>query len=119
MADDSLRRKALAEWRGLDEPRPRADRCASVAELLQKVMPKLGLGDRLGEQQVSAAWREVVGDFLALHSLPVGLSGGVLTVQVVQPSVRYELDRTWKRDILTKLQDRFGKRVVSEVRFRL
>jgi len=119
MSNDPLRRRALAEWRGLEEPRPKADRCASVAELLQKVMPKLGLGERLGEQQVSAAWREVVGEFLALHSLPVGLSAGVLTVQVVQPSVRYELDRSWKRDILNKLQERFGKSVVRDIRFRL
>lgn len=119
MSPDSLRRKVLAEWRGLEEPKQKADRCASVADLLQKVMPKLGLGERLGEQQVASAWREVVGDFLAQHSLPVGLSGGVLTVQVVQPSVRYELDRTWKRDILAKLQERFGKKVVREVRFRL
>ncbi|MCX6968728.1 MAG: DUF721 domain-containing protein [Verrucomicrobia bacterium] len=119
MSNDMLRRKALAEWRGLDEPRQKADRCASVAELLQKVMPKLGLGERLGEQEISAAWKEVVGDFLAQHSLPVGLSGGTLTVQVVQPSVRYELDRSWKRDILSKLQMRFGKKVVREVRFRL
>ena len=86
---------------------------------MQKVMPKLGLGERLGEQQVTAAWRDVVGDFLATHSLPVGLSAGVLTVQVVQPSVRYELDRNWKRDILTKLQERFGKKIVRDVRFRL
>lgn len=119
MATDSLRRKVLSEWRGLDEPAPKADRCASVADLLQKVMPKLGLGERLGEQQVAEAWREVVGDFLATHSLPVALSAGVLTVQVVQPSVRYELDRTWKRDILSKLQERFGKKVVRDVRFRL
>ena len=119
MSNDPLRRRALAEWRRLEEPRPKADRCASVAELLQKVMPKLGLGERLGEQQVSAAWREVVGEFLALHSLPVGLSAGVLTVQVVQPSVRYELDRSWKRDILNKLQERFGKSVVRDIRFRL
>ena len=119
MSNDTLRRRALAEWRGLDEPRPKADRCSSVADLLQKVMPKLGLGERLGEQQVTAAWREVVGDFLATHSLPVGLSAGVLTVQVVQPSVRYELDRNWKRDILAKLQERFGKKIVRDVRFRL
>ena len=118
MANHTLRRRALAEWRGLEEPAAKANRCASVAELLQKVMPKLGLGERLGEQQVSAAWREVVGEFLALHSLPVGFSGGVLTVQVVQPSVRYELDRTWKRDILTKLQERFGKKMVRQIRFR-
>lgn len=118
MSPDSLRRKALAEWRGIEDPLRKSDRCASVGELLQKVMPKLGLRDRLSEQQISGAWREVVGDFLAQHSLPVGVSGGVLTVQVVQPSVRYELDRTWKRDILTKLQQRFGKKVVREVRFR-
>ena len=72
MSPDLLRRKVLSEWRGLDEPKSRAERCASVSDLLQKVMPKLGLGERLGEQQVTAAWREVVGDFLALHSLPVG-----------------------------------------------
>ena len=119
MSNDTLRRRALAEWRGLAEPAPRADRCSSVADLWQKVMPKLGLGERLGEQQVTAAWRDVVGDFLATHSLPVGLSAGVLTVQVVQPSVRYELDRNWKRDILTKLQERFGKKIVRDVRFRL
>ncbi len=119
MSPDSLRRKALTEWRGLEDPKPRPERCASVADLLRKVMPKLGLGERLGEQEVAAAWREVVGDFLAQHSLPVGLSGGVLTVQVVQPSVRYELDRTWKREILSKLQERFGKKMVREVKFRL
>jgi len=43
----------------------------------------------------------------------------VLTVQVLQPSVRYELDRTWKPQILSKLQARFGTRIVREVRFRL
>ena len=119
MSNAALRRRVLAEWRGLEEPGPKADRCATVGELLRKVMPKLGLGERLDEQQVAAAWREVVGDFLAQHSLPVGLSAGVLTVQVVQPSVRYELDRTWKRDILAKLQERFGKKIVRDIRFRL
>jgi len=110
---------ALAEWRGLEEPFQEAKRCATVGDILQKVMPKLGLGERLDEQQITAAWKEIVGDFLAAHSLPVGLSGGVLSVQVVQPSVRYELDRTWKQEILAKLQLRFGKKSVREIRFRL
>jgi hypothetical protein len=42
---------------------------------------------------------------------------GVLVVQVIQPAVRYELDRSWKRSILRKLQARFEK-TVREVRFR-
>ncbi len=119
MTPDFLRRRALRDWRGLDEPQAKADRCAPVGELLQKILPKLGLSDRLSEQQILAVWKEVVGDFLATHSLPVGLSAGVLTVQVIQPSVRYELDRTWKRDILNKLQERFGKKVVRDIRFRM
>ncbi len=119
MSPDFLRFKALSEWRGLEEPKAKPDKCSSVADILQKILPKLGLSDRLCEQQVTEAWREVVGDFLAQHSLPVGLTGGVLTVQVIQPSVRYELERSWKREILDKLQSRFGKRAVREIRFRL
>lgn len=115
----SLRKRAIAEWRGLPETGERPDNYKSVADLLKKVLPKLGLEDRLSEQQITEAWREIVGDFLAQHSLPVGLSGGILTIQVVQPSVRYELDRTWKSDILKKLQTRFGARIVKEVRFRI
>lgn len=119
MSPNSLRRRILAEWRGLDEPRPKADRCLPVADLLQKILPKLGLADRMSEQQVLGAWQEVVGVFLAKHSVPVGLCAGILTVQVVQPSVRYELDRTWKREILDKFQARFGKRLVRDIRFRM
>lgn len=119
MSPDSLRRRALAEWRGLEERKEKADRCLPVHDLLKKILPKLGLDERLGEQQVTEAWRDVVGDFLAKHSVPVGLSSGVLTIQVVQPSVRYELDRNWKPSILAKLQAQFGKKVVREIQFRL
>ena len=119
MSAESFRKKILSDWRGLNEPVERPDKCASVGALLQKILPKLGLNERLGEQQVMEAWQEIVGDFLARHSLPVALSGGVLTVQVLQPSVRYELDRNWKTDILARLQTRFGPRTVREIRFRL
>ncbi len=119
MSANPFRRRALAEWRGLPEPPDKPDRCLAVGALLEKILPKLGLKDRLSEQQIMEAWRDIVGDFLARHSLPVSLSSGILTVQVLQPSVRYELDRTWKREVLTKLQARFGARVVREVRFRL
>src|SRR5689334_9408882 len=104
MSSESLRKKMIAEWRGFPEVSGPLDNYKSVGDLLTKVLPKLGLKDRLNEQQIMEAWREIVGDFLAQHSLPIGLNGGILIVQVVQPSVRYELDRTWKRAILDKLQ---------------
>ena len=119
MSAESLRKKILADWRGLYEPAERPDKCSPVGAILEKILPKLGLNERLGERQIMEAWHAIVGEFLARHSLPVGLSGGILTVQVLQPSVRYELDRNWKSDILAKLQARFGPRTVREIRFRL
>lgn len=119
MSSDSLRARVIAEWRGLPEAAERKDRCSLVSDVLQKLLPRLGLNERLSEQQVKEAWLEVVGAFLSQHSVPAALSGGVLTVQVLQPSVRYELERNWKSEILQKLQARFGKKVIRDVKFRI
>lgn len=112
-----LRERALAEWRGLPQAMPRPDRARAVASLVPEVLGKLGLASRLDEAQVIAAWREIVGDFLAGHSSPAHLRDGVLFVRVLQPTVHYELDRVWKAEILRKLKERFGARVVRGVRF--
>ena len=113
-----IRKRVLEDWRGLPEETARPERCVPAADALKKLIQKLGLTERLNEQEIQAAWREIVGDFLAGHSLPVSVRAGVLTIQVIQPAVRYELDRSWKRSILRKLQDRFGAKSVCEVRFR-
>jgi predicted nucleic acid-binding Zn ribbon protein len=119
MTPETLRARVLAEWRGLEEPFERRERCAPVGDILEKLMPRLGLGERLGEEQVKQAWSGIVGDFLASHASPAGLSGGVLSIQVLQPSVRYELERNWKNEILAKLQARFGKKTIREIKFRI
>lgn len=114
----SLRRAVIAEWRGLPSELPRPDRAQSVADLLPKVMQKLGLKERMHEEEVRSAWRALVGDFNADHSCPIALHEGTLIVHVLQPALRYELERS-KPEILRKIKLRFGGRVVREVRFRL
>ena len=119
MKSDRLRARVLAEWRGLPEvPFPR-DTAKSIADSLVKVMKELGLDERLREQEVLAAWQEIVGEFFAKHSSPERLKEGVLYVNVLQPVVHFELERVWRREILTKLKKRFGGRVVRDMRFRL
>lgn len=118
MRIDYIRRRVLEDWRGLEENAEPVDRCVTAAEALKKLLPRLGLTERLNEQEVQAAWLELVGEFLATHSSPASLKDGVLVVQVLQPTVRYELDRSWKAEVLKKLQDRFGKKAIKEVRFR-
>jgi predicted nucleic acid-binding Zn ribbon protein len=119
MKPEHLRALALAEWRGMSEPYVRPDRTTPVGDAVRKVMQSLGLGDRLKADEVLAAWREIVGDFFAKHSAPQQLKDGVLYVAVLQPTVHFELDRVWKRDIIAKLKNRFGARTVREIKFRL
>jgi len=119
MKPAQLRTRVLAEWRGLPEPFVRDDRATTAADAVRKVMHSLGLAERLKADEVLAAWREIVGEFFAKHTCPQQLKDHILYVSVLQPTVHFELDRVWKRDILAKLKERFGARTVREIKFRL
>lgn len=114
----SLRARIIAEWRGMSEKAFPKDTAQLVSSLVGKVLSDMGLGDRLREEEVMAAWQEVVGEFIAQHSTPRRLQDGVLHVRVLQPSMLYELDRTMRPEILRKLKKRFG-RAIREVKFRV
>src|SRR5213076_819399 len=115
----SLRAAVIAEWRGLPERKMRADRWQASADLLPKLMQCLGLRERLRETEVIDAWSKIVGEFIAAHSAPVALRDGVLYVRVLQPALHYELEQVSKMDILRKLKQRFGGKIIRDVRFRV
>src|SRR5260370_10259448 len=104
----SLRAAVIAEWRGLPERKMRPDRFHTTADLLPKIMQRLGLRERLREAEVIDAWSNIVGEFIAAHSAPVALREGILYVRVLQPALHYELQRASKIAILRKLKKRFG-----------
>jgi predicted nucleic acid-binding Zn ribbon protein len=115
----SLRASAIAEWRGLPEKIPVPDRWQAPAELLPKLMARLGLKERLHETEIIDAWAKIVGDFIAAHSVPVALRQGILYVRVLQPVLHYELEQVSKLNILRKLKQRFGAKTIRDLRFRL
>jgi predicted nucleic acid-binding Zn ribbon protein len=114
-----LRAKVLSEWRGYRERPARPDQTQEVGAALEKVMRKLGLHERITEVQILAAWKDIVGDWFALHTCPDRLRDGILYVRVIQSSVHYELDRNCKAPIIQKLKARFGAARVRDVRFRI
>ena len=115
----SLRARVITEWRGLPEKTVPHNRWSSPAEVLPKLMQRLGLKERLHETEVQEAWSKIVGDFIATHSAPVALREGVLYVRVLQPALHYELEQVAKIDILRKLKQRFGGKVIRDIRFRV
>ena len=117
--NSSLRAHVIAEWRGLPEKTVPHNRWTAPAELLPKLMQRLGLKERLHEAEVLEAWSKIVGDFIAANSAPVALREGVLYVRVLQPALHYELEQIAKIDILRKLKQRFGLKIIRDVRFRV
>ncbi len=115
----SLRAHVIAEWRGLPEKRVLQNRWAVPADVLPKVMQRLGLKDRLHESEVLNAWSKIVGEFIAVHSAPVALREGILYVRVLQPALHYELEQVSRIEILRKLKQRFGGKIIRDVRFRV
>jgi predicted nucleic acid-binding Zn ribbon protein len=119
MKPEQIRAIVLMEWRGLPQMPFVRHTAKPISETLSKVMTGLGLKDRLREDEVLKAWKELVGDFIAAHSSPQRLQDGVLYVRVLQPTVHYELDRVWKPQIVEKFKARFGARTVREIKFRV
>jgi len=115
----SLRAQVISEWRGLSGKVVPNNHWASPGDILPKLMQRLGLKERLQENEVLEAWGKIVGEFIAAHSAPVALREGVLYVRVLQPALHYELERVAKLDILRKLKQRFGAKIIRDVRFRV
>jgi predicted nucleic acid-binding Zn ribbon protein len=117
--NSALRAAVIAEWRGLAEKKILADRWHSPAELMPRLMQRLGLRERLRETEVIEVWSKIVGDFIAAHSAPVALREGILYVRVLQPALHYELEQISKIEILRKLKQRFGGKTIRDIRFRV
>src|SRR3954462_2875551 len=115
----SLRATVIAEWRGLPANKTRPDRWQAPGDLLPKLMQQLGLSERLRAREVIAAWKQIVGEFIAAHSAPVSQLVGVLFVQVLQPALHYQFEQISKAEILRKLKQRFGTKIIREIRFRV
>src|SRR5205823_11199634 len=113
----SLRAAVIAEWRGVPKRKTRQDGRQSPAEVMPKLMQRLGLRERLHETEVIEAWSKIVGDFIAAHSSPVALREGILYVRVLQPALHYELEQISKSEILRKLKQRFGGKTIRDLRF--
>ena len=113
---EAMRRAILREWRGGDEP-ARFDDCVHVpTEFLAGILRQAGATEGIDEERLRAMWKEVAGDFVSRHATPVSLKGGCLTLHVLQPAIRFQLEQT--RGVLLKnIQEAAGPGVVKSIRF--
>jgi hypothetical protein len=68
-------------------------------------------------EEVLAAWRGIVGDFLYQSSRPDSIQRGVLTVRVLQPAVHHALAVERPR-ILRRLQQQLKGAGIRDIRLK-
>ena len=91
----------------------------TIQKTLEKELEALGLNERLVEDQLVDAWADAVGPSNAHNSRPVQLQKGVLIVAVAQPALKYDFERFHKAEILKRMQEKIGKNMIRDIRFRV
>lgn len=112
------RRHALvAQWRGVEDG-PLLDLpVRNAADLVGEVVAQSGLAERMRLDEVLAAWRGIVGDFLFQNSRPDSIQRGVLSVRVLQPAVHHALSVERPR-ILRRLKEQLKGAGIRDIRLK-
>jgi predicted nucleic acid-binding Zn ribbon protein len=113
---EAMRRAVLRDWRGADDPSHPDERLHLPKEFLAAILRQAGATEGIDEERLRGMWKEVAGDFVAGHATPVSLKGGCLTLQVLQPAMRFHLEQM-KGVLLQKVQKATGPGVVKILRF--
>lgn len=116
-ARQRLRHALIADWRGLPDGPLLDHPVVTVADLVPKIVAQTDVAGRLLLEEVAAAWREVVGEFIARQTSPDSISRNVLLVRVLQPTVHHALTMEKPR-ILKKLAAKLGSKAVRDLRFK-
>ena len=112
-----LRHRTIAAWRGVPDGPLIDNAFVPLQDVLAQVLKETKLTDQMRLDDTAAAWRGLVGDFIAQHTAPDALKRGVLTIRVLQPAIHHTLAMQ-KGTLLQKLQAHFGAGVLKDIRFR-
>src|SRR5262249_7156887 len=109
----------IAEWRGLPDKKLPHNRWAAPADVLPKLMQRLGLKERLNGKGVHEALGKIVSEFIAADTATEAVCPGILVVCVLPDPVHSDLEQLAKTEVLRKWKQRFGGKIIRDVRFRV
>ena len=112
---EALRAQVVRDLRGADEPLNLNQNVSTPADLLAGILKDLRLNEGIEETRLRDAWLEVAGEFVAKRTKPMSLRQGVLTLQVLQPSMKFHLEQT-RGQLLARLKKHLGAQTVRDVR---
>lgn len=113
-----IRKAVLRDWRGGDDPESLDSKTHTPNEFLAAILRASGADEGIEEERLREAWHRIAGDMVAKHTSPESLKRGCLTLKVLQPTMRFQLEQM-KAQLLKNLESELGKDVVKSIRFSL
>jgi predicted nucleic acid-binding Zn ribbon protein len=89
-----------------------------VNSVLERVLSSLNLGIKVKQYRIWDEWDSVVGDAIARKTRPGQIRAMVLWVNVSNSTWMQQLE-FMKRQIVERINERIGERVISDIRFRI
>ena len=116
------RRQVLAEWRGVDYApleKARANPAKTAADVIPQLFKDLKLDARRGDAEIVKVWNSQLDPEITAHAQPANLHKGTLFVNVDSSPWLSEIVRYRRKEILERLQNSFGKSVITRISFRV
>jgi len=90
----------------------------SIANVLKRLVKKLGIEKKLSEKTIFSIWDEVAGEKISANAKPQSIMRGKLYVSV--PSSIYIQEYSFvKKNLIEKLNEKLGKNFVKEIVFKV
>jgi predicted nucleic acid-binding Zn ribbon protein len=118
----SSKQRALAQWRGIDlagTEKARQSSAKAAENLMPKVLAGLRMDRRRGEAEIVRVWNNSLDPTITAHAQPVGINRGTLFVNIDSSVWLDEIVRYRRKEILDRLQNSFGRGVVTRISFRV
>ena len=116
------RRRALAQWRGIDlteQETARTDRAQTAGNVLPKLLESFGMDRRRSEAEIVKVWNHLIDPTVTAHAQPTGINKGTLFVTVDSNVWLSEIVRYRRKEILEQLQTAFSSEMIARISFRV
>jgi hypothetical protein len=90
----------------------------SIHSILEKTLKALEIDVPLKTYSIMGAWKEIVGEPVAIHSQPCSIRNRILFVDVSHPTWMQQL-QFLKLTLLEKVNHFLGEPLIQDIRFRL
>ncbi|WP_052129008.1 DUF721 domain-containing protein [Clavibacter michiganensis] len=88
----------------------------SLGSVMDSLTSRMGWTSSLSQAELMAAWTTIAGEETAVHSSPVGIEDGLLTVECESTAWATQL-RLMRVEITTRIAERFPDAGIRSIRF--